>query len=221
MSLMTLRSLVVDHLRDDLSHHNAVVAHLYCNYREHEEQSAEKMIASLLKQLTISNPNIPQAVAELHRKFGQQKRQPLQQDFEQTFLLMCEHYKRIFIIIDALDECDATHKKGLLKFLNLIQRKSSVRIMVTSRLFPDNVLRHLDTACSINISAHETDLRKYILQEIDNSDNVDVIDDDFRHEITDKVCAGAQEMYVRSSQDCARLSVYLYTAFDKLFLSSV
>jgi len=202
---MTLRSLVVDHLRDDLSCYNTVVAHIYCNYREHEEQSAEKMIAILLKQLAISNPEIPQAVAELHRKFGQQKRQPLQQDFEQTFLLTCDYYERIFIIIDALDECDATHKEGLVRFLSLIQSRPSVRILVTSRSFPDNVLKHLNAACSINIGAHETDLRKYILQEIDSSDNIDIIDDDFRYEITDKVCAGAQDMYVRSFRNYPRL----------------
>lgn len=189
---MTLRSLVVDHLRDNLSHHNTVVAHVYCNYREHEEQSAEKMIASLLRQLAISSPEIPQAVAELHRKFGQQKRQPLQQDFEQAFLLTCEYYERIFIVIDALDECDATHKKGLLEFLSLIQSRPSVRVLVTSRSFSENFLKHLNAACSTNIGAHETDLRKYILQEIDSSDNVDVIDEDFKYEITDKV--GAQDM---------------------------
>jgi len=206
MSLMTLRSLVVDHLRDDISHHNAVVAYIYCNYREHEEQSAEKMIATLLKQLAISGPEIPQAVAELHQKFGQQKRQPLQQDFEHTFLLTCEYYDRIFIIIDALDECDATHKKSLLKFLSLIQSRPSVRMLVTSRSFPENVLKDLNAACSTNIGAHETDLRKCILQEIDSSDNVDVIDEDFKYEITDKVCAGAQDMYVRSSHNYLRVS---------------
>lgn len=205
MSLMTLRSLVVDHLRDDLSHHNAAVAHIYCNYREHEEQSGEKMIASLLKQLALSTPEIPQVVAELHRKFGQQKRQPLQRDLEQTFLLMCEYYERVFIIIDALDECDTTHKKGLLKFLSLVCSRPAVRMLVTSRSFPENVLKNLNTACSIHIGAHETDLKKYILQEIDNSDNVDVIDDDFRNEMTDKVSAGAQDMYVRSSQNYLKL----------------
>ena len=164
LPLMIPRSLVIDHLRDGFSQQNAVVAHIYCNYGEHEDQSVEKMLASLLKQLVIPSPKIRKPVKEFYQKF--RTRQPQQQDLEQTFLLTCDNYDRVFIVIDALDECDANPKRAL---LDHIQSNPSVSIFVTSRSYPENVLKNFEAARRISIGAHVTDLRKYILQEIENS----------------------------------------------------
>lgn len=191
---MISRPLVIDHLRDSVVQQETVVAYVYCDYEEHENQSAEKMVASLLKQIASADHEIPEPLKRLHQKFKVQGRTPQQRDLEQTFSSTCENYTRVYIVIDALDECDSRYKKALVEFLEYIRHKQSVKILVTSRSYPESIMKYFKAACKISVGAHEADLKKYILQEIDRSDNADLIDENFKCEMIDKVSAGAQNM---------------------------
>ena len=191
---MTPRSLVIDHLRDSLVQQKRVVAYTYCDYEEHENQSAEKIIASLLKQIASADHGIPEPVKSLQQKFKTPGRKPHQRDLEQTFSSTCDNYDQVYIVIDALDECDSRHKKALLGFLEYIRQKPCVKILMTSQSYPESVMKHFEAFRIISIGAHEADLRKYISQEIDRSDNADLINESFKCEIIDKVSAGAQNM---------------------------
>ena len=153
------------------------------------------MLASLLKQLVLFNNNIPEAVKKLHEHPRKKDGVSQMQIMERTISLTCEAYDRVFIVIDALDECEPRHKGILINFLNQMQSKSSVNIMLTSRSFPEMMVqKHFRNACNMAIAAHETDIRKYIIQEIANSDKADVIDENFKSEMIDKVSKGAQSM---------------------------
>lgn len=196
---------MIDHLRHHFAREeeeSVALAYVYCNYREHEDQSAEKIVGSLLKQLAIGYINfpgfiaIPDPVNQLYERCSVQKRQPHREDFEQALLLTCQNYDRTFIVIDALDECDPNHKRALLQVLSQLRTttEASVSIFTTSRSYPDHVMKHFKGATKMSVGAHPTDLEKYVLQEIGNSDNADMIEDDFRDEIVEKVSAGAQNM---------------------------
>ena len=191
---MTSRSLVIDYLKDSFVQQENVVAYVYCDYEEHEDQSAEKMVASLLKQIASADHGIPEPLKRLHQKFKAQGRTPQQRDLEQTLSSTCDNYARVYIVIDALDEFNPRYRKALVEFLAYIQHKDCVKILMTSRSYPESVMKYFKAACRISIGAHEADLKKYILQEIDRSDNVDLIDENFKSEIIDKVSAGAQNM---------------------------
>ena len=200
---MMCRSLVVDHLRDNFLGQKVVVAHLYFDYRIQDYQSTENMVASLLKQLAIPLRKLPMAMLELHQRLQSQQRRPKQQELEQALLLTCREYDRVFVVIDALDECDVRgHRKYFLKALHNLQTESCTSIFITSRSYPEDIKKALENAPQISIGAEDYDLQRYIAREIDNSDNVDVIDDSFRNEIITRVSHGAQKMYV----DCSCFS---------------
>ena len=196
------RSLVIDHLRDSFADQNAAIAYIYCNYKEHDDQSADQMLSSLLKQLAISQGKICRPAEELYQRFKSRDRRPQMQDLVQTLLHLCDATGRVFIVIDALDECSSKHKIALLNFLTRIHSKPSASIMITSRSFPENVSKPFISTCKISIGAHKADLKRYILQEIENSDNADIIDETFEQEIVDRISLGAHNMYVETPYIC-------------------
>ncbi|KAL8828698.1 MAG: hypothetical protein Q9191_002441 [Dirinaria sp. TL-2023a] len=191
-----LTSLVIDHLMDNHASQTIAVAHVYCDYRESEDQSAEKLIASLLKQLAIARPNLPQAVKDFHLDFEKQMRQPQQQDFERAFLLTCNDFDRVYVVIDALDECAASHRRKLLGFLSTARRQPSIRIFITSRSYPEHIIKQFHPAQKLVIEADESDLRKYIIQAVEDSDNSEAIDNEFQQVIVERVCAAAKNMFL-------------------------
>ena len=89
----------------------------------------------------------------------------------------------MFIIIDALDECDARiHSRAILKPLETLRTKSSSSIFITSRSYPDDIKKTLGSAPRMIVGAEDDDLQRYISRAINNGNNFDVIDGDFREE---------------------------------------
>ena len=156
------------------------------------------MLASLLKQLAIPLPKLPEPVLELYKKLSNLEKRPQQLHLEQAIVSTCEKYDRVFIIIDALDECDAkNHRKDFLNALKTLRTHSNFSIFVTSRLYPEDIKKDLKGAPQIIIGAHDDDLERYISREIERSDNIDEIDEDFKTEIITRVSQAAQSMCVR------------------------
>ena len=195
-SLLTFfRSLVVDRLRDSLLNTNAAFAHFYFNYQDRDRLSAEIVFRSLLRQILMLYAELPKYILELHRRTESQER-PLQlKDLEQALLFMCADFDHTFLIIDALDECDKEERKGLLRVLGNLQKKQSVRIFLTGRPhLDDDIKGAFGAPLQVEIGAAESDLLIYLSMKIDDSDNKDVIDEDFKAEIIAKITQGAHQM---------------------------
>lgn len=195
--MTSLRSIVIDHLKTTFVNRNVGLAHFYFNYQERCSQSAEIVLCSLLKQLAMSKIDIPKPVLDLHQRVKTQQRELQQQDLEQGLSVTCEDYDQTFIVIDALDECDGEHRKDLLQSLAILQKEPSVRIFLTSRPHLSQELsKKLRNPLQIEIGATDFDLRVYLSSKIDDSDNADVIDEDFKEKIVTKVIQAARKMYV-------------------------
>jgi hypothetical protein len=72
-------------------------------------------------------------------------------------------YSRVFIIIDALDECQASHncRKLLLSEVLCLQAKCGVNLFATSRFIPE-ITEHFQGSISLEIRASEHDVRRYV-----------------------------------------------------------
>src|SRR5271156_6365135 len=104
-----LTSFVVEVLRgrfqDDLS---VGIAYLYCDFRRQDEQKAEDLLASLLKQLTQGLPSLPDTVKSLYYKHTVYGTWPSLDEISRSLQSVAALYSRVFIIVDALDECRAS-----------------------------------------------------------------------------------------------------------------
>ena len=173
-----------------------MVVHLYFDYRDQVGQTTENIIASLLKQLVIACDGVPKSVSELYRKLKTQERRPQLQDLEQTFLLACQKFDRVFVLVDALDECDIKHRKRFLRSLSDLQSDKPIRIFVTSRYYEDYINQLFGSCPRIKVQAQEPDLRKYVSKQVENSNEVDGIDEQSKKAIIERVVHGAHNMYV-------------------------
>ena len=184
-------SLVIDRLREHVCEQNAVVAHLYFNYRDQVDQTPEKTVASLLKQVAAAKQITPKPVSDLYQKLSSQERRPPLQDLEQAFLSTCQTFNRVFLIVDALDECDIKYRKGFLRSLSILQSNQCLSIFVTSRSYEDHVNQLFGSCPRMKIQAQEPDLRKFLLNE---THDVDTVDEDLKKAIVDRIVQGAHNM---------------------------
>ncbi|KAL8786768.1 MAG: hypothetical protein Q9213_002589 [Squamulea squamosa] len=170
----------------------AAVAHVYFDYRDQEHQSLEEITASLLKQIAGAFLIIPSVVVGLHNKSKKQQRSPSQHDLEQTLITTCRELGTVYIVIDALDECNPIYVKGLLRLVNEI--RDYAKIFITSRPYPEDLRKHFEKSPRIEIKAHRADLEKYLDQQIKQSDICDEMDDTLQAEIVGRIIVSAQNM---------------------------
>jgi hypothetical protein len=121
------------------------------------------------------------------------KAEGLSLDEAYVFLKMAlQHFERIYICIDALDECNDRERKLLLPFMADLMKVSrdSARIFIIGRPHMEKAIdgsfdilsRH-----SMELKANAADVRGYIIQQLVMDDCYDEMDDDFKEEITETI----------------------------------
>ena len=152
------------------------------------------MLASLLKQLAMKKAGLPGPVLDLHQRMTRQQRQPKQEDLEEALLLTCSEFDRVFVVIDALDECNKTQRNAVLRVLSNMSQCSLVSISVTSRPHAEDISKAFQKSHKIMIEAKPSDIKEYVLEKIENSDGVDAFDNGFRNLIVEKISQGSHQM---------------------------
>jgi len=139
------------------------VAYIYCNFRRQEEQKIDDLLASLLKQLAKSQPSLPSTVNELYDRYKKKQTRPSVDEISRSLQAVTILYSRVFIIIDALDECKVSNgccSRFLLEILGL-QAKCGVNLFATSRFIPE-ITGKFNQATRLEIRASEGDVRRYL-----------------------------------------------------------
>jgi Cdc6-like AAA superfamily ATPase len=137
------------------------VAFLYCNYERQNEQTTEVLLAILLRQLAEHHPSIPDPVKLLHTSHTEKRTRPSLQETYDTLCDVAKSYKRLFLVVDALDEClDDTRKTLLLQLKNL-QRTTGSLLMATSRHL-DTLEQEFKGVAQIKIQADAGDVDSYL-----------------------------------------------------------
>lgn len=159
-----LTSIVVDYLSADFQKDTSVgIAYLYCNFGRKDEQTAEDLLASLLKQLAQGLSSVPESVKFLYECHKDKRTRPTLNEISSTLQSVGALYSKIFIIIDALDECQASDgcRTKFLEQIFAFQVKNRANIFTTSRFIPDVTERFRDSLC-LEIRASDHDVRRYL-----------------------------------------------------------
>jgi len=102
-----ITSIVVDHLctlfQNDL---NVGIAYLYCDFRRQDDQKLSDLLLSLLKQSVQERPSLPDTVRTFHENHKKRTR-PSPDEISDVLKSVADVYSRVFIIVDALGECQA------------------------------------------------------------------------------------------------------------------
>lgn len=159
-----LTSIVVDHLRTwSTGNENAGIAYLYCNFRRHADQRVEDLLASLLKQLSHSQPALPGCIRSLYDQHKRDQRRPSLAEILAALETVATSFSRLFLIVDALDECQISDGSRT-QFINALfdlQSNTNANVFATSRFTP-NITQRFSSSVSLEIRAHAEDVRNYI-----------------------------------------------------------
>lgn len=159
-----LTSIVIDDLATRFADDPTIcIVYIYCNFRRQDEQKAEDLLASLLKQLAQGRPSLPNSVKYLYDSHKDKRTRPLFDEISRALQLVAAMYSRVFIIIDAIDECQANNgcRSRFLTEIFYLQTIVGVNLFTTSRFIPE-IREKFKECISLEIRASEEDVRKYL-----------------------------------------------------------
>ena len=159
-----LTSIVVNELTTRFSTDTTIgIAYIYYNFRRQEEQKIDDLLTSLLKQLAESQPSLPVAVKELYDRHKTKRTRPSLDEISRSLQAVTALYSRVFIAVDALDECQVSEgcRKRFLEGLVNLQAKCGTNIFVTSRPI-SSIEKEFEGSQVLEIRASDEDVRKYL-----------------------------------------------------------
>lgn len=187
---------MVEHLRKAGVGAGVATIFLYCDYRDRVNQTSVNMIGSLARQLALQVPSIPTAIWELYKEI-KKKEQPINVETLQKLInIFVQFFDRIYICVDALDECQSDTRRQLLEFLKSISG-TIVRMFVTSR---PNIEAELagslvdKSTSKIPIAANREDLEIFLSQRFLEDRYPEAMDEKLRAQITNKIIEWSQGM---------------------------
>lgn len=186
MSAAVIDDLLFTRYKDDDS---VGIAYIYCDFRRHYEQKIQDLVESLLKQLVQKQATIPECVQALYDKCSRGPRRPSLDELSETLRCVSSLYSKVFILIDALDECQDTDgcRKNFLSRIFKLQTETNVSIFATSRFIQDIVDAFNQSIC-FEISAKDEDVQVYIDSHMTRLPSFVLRSPDLQNEIKSKLC---------------------------------
>ena len=198
------RSLVIDKLCDEAAEGDTAVTCFYFDFAARNEQSPIHMLGSLLRQFVSGLDDIPQTVVQGFRNekkaIGGRGLQVsgILKMFRQTVTPT----RRIFICVDALDECVPEHRVVVLESLGEILRGSpNTRIFMTGRPHVRNeVERRLGGAASfVFVQPADDGVTEFLREKLRRDTTPDIMDSTLEAEILKVIPEISSETYVGTS----------------------
>ncbi|KAJ5249624.1 hypothetical protein N7489_000034 [Penicillium chrysogenum] len=139
---------------------NVGIAYIYCNFNRQDEQKVQDLLSSLLKQLCQKRKSVPDAVKDLYTRYRATSTRPRFDEVTKALQSVTSMYSDVFIVIDALDECESTCRTRLLDEMMKIHAGAGANVFATSR--PTEINDLFQAGSVLEIRAHEDDVRRYL-----------------------------------------------------------
>ena len=193
-------SLVIDKLCDEAEEEDTAVVCFYFDFAARNEQSPVNMLGSLLRQLVSGLEKIPEVVVEGFRK---RKKgiggRGLQVSGILKMFQTIAVTRRMFICVDALDECVPEHRMVVLESLRqILQGSPNTRLFMTGRpQVQSEVEKRLDGAAAfISIQPTEDGVVRYLRDKLRNDTTPEIMSSALEAEIMRTIPEMNSETYV-------------------------
>ena len=130
---------MIDYLQKNLTKaHDSTLAYFYFDYNDTRKQNVSTFLSCILSQLTKACNEIPSSLLVLFKNHKDQEEQPSAKTLLNTFIQVARSWSSVFLVIDALDECEQHIREDLLKILETLATSDAhIRIFTTSRAEQD------------------------------------------------------------------------------------
>jgi hypothetical protein len=154
---------VVNHLQEAFREEQIGIACIYCDYKDRIEQTPVNMIGSLLRQLVQVEEQLPisDQLNALYQDHQKRNTRPLLEECSTALQSEVRRYKKVFVVVDALDECSEDNGFRARLFKELGELKGAIKLMVTSRPHV-NVESELGGVRLLEVLASTDDVQRYL-----------------------------------------------------------
>jgi hypothetical protein len=164
-----ISSTIIEHLEKTLP--CKLVLYFYFNFNDKGKQTLHNMLCALISQLYPKNLNNSQeqALESLFSSCQDGRRQADTESLREIFFNILDHFKEVWLVLDAIDEC-CTRKgtEGLLSWIReaLQSNQRNIHLLMTSRPEHDIEVGIRKYACNDDIfelqsSLITNDIRAY------------------------------------------------------------
>ncbi|KAI1852914.1 hypothetical protein JX265_012942 [Neoarthrinium moseri] len=202
-----LSSIVVDNLKERFKSDKAVgICYFYCNYRRHDEQQLDNFILSFLRQLVQCQSTISEELQELRSQHQSDRTRPTLKKLTAVLQKVVETFSKVFIVVDAMDECQTSDdcRNLLISELRRLQASVKVNLLVTSRPVPHIVTGFRDCT-SIEVRASEEDIGRYTNSYLQRLPGFVMRNPDLQKEIKSKIVETVDGMFLLAQLSLASL----------------
>ncbi len=157
---------MIDHLNTTSAGDGlTIVLYMYCFYKDRSQQSLANITAGLLKQLIQALKLVPDQIKDLYEASMRNHSRPKQGDLSNVLRTELRRFRKVFIVVDALDEYSEseTAQESLVDELQSLREISN--LMVTSRPVSPFIAA-FDDAMHIVVSADNADVRRYLTSQM-------------------------------------------------------
>lgn len=215
-----LAASVIDHLLSSTRTDDGIgIAYVYLNFRRQEDQKLGCLYASLVKQLVQQDPSAAEALKSLEKTHKAARTRPSTNELNAFLdtIVNVPSFQRIFIVVDALDECqtaDNCRAKFISALCNLAQT-GKASVFATSRPSPEihNAFKQ-DSTIKLEIRAPDHDVRAYLDGNLDKLSNCIRVNAALQDQIKVTITKAADGMFLLAR-------VYISQLDDKLTVKAV
>ncbi|XXG99886.1 hypothetical protein Hte_006227 [Hypoxylon texense] len=193
-----LMALIIDRLSA-----TEKIAYFYCDYHTSSSKSVTTEIAAaILRQLLENEVTMPTAVRDLYKALGASRRKLKLDDITTLIHRICLAQPKLFIILDALDECGSQRKP----VLQLLERLSA-RVLISSRPHICELGKVFGSYSQLEISARPSDIKSFTEHMITTSDELsELIPEDMKEDIVKRIADQSAGMFLISALQCTHLT---------------
>jgi len=206
---------VIDSLCNEPSEEGIATAMFYCDFRDRQEQTTANIMGTILNQLAVRGGEVMEYMG---REFQQAKKEVGGRglrlpDMVEMLKQAVAALPRVFICIDALDECHPQHLLDLLVSLKgVLQDSPRTRIFLTGRPQVEaQVTRYFPDCAIVPVSPRVDDVKRYLENKLDRDPGPGEMSVRLRADILEIIPRRISEMYVRASTGPTSCIILLYT----------
>ena len=108
---------------------------------------------------------------------------------------LCNERERTYVVVDALDECDAIHERRLLLPLLKSLPYGSTRLFVTSRPNHEDIYHVFDKVSQIKITAPKPEIKRFVTEKMEErKEFIERVTPELENQIISTICAQASGM---------------------------
>ncbi|KAK2612508.1 hypothetical protein QQS21_001446 [Conoideocrella luteorostrata] len=158
-----IMSSMIEHLKNQFGPKSgAAVVYIYCSHQSQHQQKLGDILAVILRQMIQAHGTVHEIVREVYEQHYQNNSRPSTDNLVKLLQNVSNQMSRVFILIDALDECRPVWEvRDLLQTLFSFQAKTEASIFVTSRQIPA-ILDLFNNSLKLEIRAKEQDVSTYL-----------------------------------------------------------